>query len=98
MALAVSAGVCNAGRIGTVVTTLGLTPSTVPVCAWASIPAVTIINVAVSIDLMTSPGVIDVPAIKHICLVGNSAAMVQESTRAAVAAAMRWKTCGSIGT
>jgi hypothetical protein len=38
------------------------------------------INVAVSIDLMTSPegfGAIDVPAIKHICLVGNNRAMVQ---------------------
>jgi hypothetical protein len=38
------------------------------------------INVAVSIDLMTNLGVIDVPAIKHICLVGNNRSGVQAST------------------
>jgi hypothetical protein len=37
----------------------------------------TIIHVAVSTDLMTNPGVIDVPAIKHICLVGNNRPWVQ---------------------
>jgi hypothetical protein len=49
-------------------------------CAEAAIA--TNINVAVSIDLMTSPegqsvGVIDARAIKHICLVGNNCAKVQ---------------------
>jgi hypothetical protein len=36
------------------------------ICAWAAVPAATNINVAVSIDLMTSLGSIDKPAIKHI--------------------------------
>src|SRR6266516_5769205 len=61
IALAVSAGVCRAGRIGTVVTGFGLMPgmAAVPdICAWANsgakAPAATDINVAVSIDLMTS--------------------------------------------
>jgi hypothetical protein len=86
MALAVSAGVCSAGRIGTVATGFGLTPgmAAVPdICALAGAPAATNINVAVSIDLMTNPGghcgVIDVQAIKHICLVGNNCTMVQET-------------------
>ncbi len=59
IALAVAAGVCKAGRIGTVVTGFGLTPVTaaVPeVCAWADAPAATNINVAVSIALMRSLG------------------------------------------
>src|SRR5580692_12678261 len=59
IALAVSAGVCKAGRVGVVVTGFGLTPATtaVPdVCAWAEAPAATNINVAVSIALMGSPG------------------------------------------
>jgi hypothetical protein len=55
------------------------------ICAWTDVPAaknavknaVTNINVAASIDLMTNPGSIDVPTIKHICLVGNNRAMVQ---------------------
>jgi hypothetical protein len=78
--LAVSAGVCSAGRIGAVATGFGLTPgmAAVPdICALAGAAAATNINVAVSIDLMTNPGVIDVEAIKHICLVGNSRAGVQ---------------------
>jgi hypothetical protein len=41
----------------------------------------TIIHVAVSTDLMTNPGVIDVPAIKHICLVGNNRPWVQGNQR-----------------
>jgi hypothetical protein len=39
----------------------------------------TIIHVAVSTDLMTNPGVIDVPAIKHICLVGNNRPWVHDT-------------------
>jgi hypothetical protein len=54
--LAVSAGVCKAGRIGTVATCFGLAPAVdgAVVCAVAEAPAATNINVAVSIDLMTS--------------------------------------------
>jgi hypothetical protein len=37
------------------------------------------VNVAASIDLMTNPESIDVPSIKHICLVGNNRAMVQRT-------------------
>jgi len=52
------------------------------ICAFAEAPAATNINVAVSIDLMTSLlttalGSIEERAIKHICLVGNRDAMVQ---------------------
>jgi hypothetical protein len=47
------------------------------ICAVAEVPAATDINVAASIDLMRSLGVIDVGSIKHICLVGNNSAMVQ---------------------
>jgi hypothetical protein len=53
-----------------VVTGFGLTPVTAAVpdiCAWAEAPAATNINVAVSIDLMTSLGSIEERAIKHIC-------------------------------
>src|SRR5665213_909049 len=66
IALAVSAGVCKAGRIGTVATAFGLVPAVdgAVICAWAEVPAATNINVAVSIDLMRSLGVIDVLAIK----------------------------------
>ena len=73
IALAVSAGVCRAGRIGTVVTGFGLAPAVAGgvICAWADAPAATNINVAASIDLMTSLRSIEVRAIKHICLVGN---------------------------
>jgi hypothetical protein len=59
-------------------------------CAWADIPKVpnkvpniktTNIEVADGTDLMTSPdpdfGVIEVPAIKHIWLVGTNSALVQ---------------------
>src|SRR5882757_213587 len=58
MALAVSAGVCSAGRIGTVATGFGLIPVTaaVPdVCACAEAAAATIIKVAAITDLMTIP-------------------------------------------
>jgi hypothetical protein len=81
IALAVSAGDCKAGRTGTVVTGFGLTPVTAAVCARAETAAAAIINVAVSTDLMTNPGVIDVLAIKHICLVGNNRPRVQGTTR-----------------
>jgi hypothetical protein len=84
MALAVSAGVCNAGgRIGVVATAFGLAPAVVGgvVCAWtdcgAEAPKAMDINVAVSIDLMTHPGTIEAHAIKHIWLVGNNSVMVQ---------------------
>src|SRR6202166_1611991 len=79
IAFAVSAGVCKAGRIGTVATVFGFAPAVdgAVTCAWAEATAATNINVAVSIDLMRSLGVIDVRAIKHICLVGNNSAMVQ---------------------
>src|ERR1700738_1708297 len=82
IALAGSAGVCSAGRLGTVVTGLGLAPAVdgAVICAGTEVPAarnaVMQINVAVSIDLMTNPGSIDVAAIKHICLVSNNRAMV----------------------
>jgi hypothetical protein len=51
--------------------------------AWVVAPVATNINVAVSIDLMTSLlmtrlGSIDVSAIKHIWLVGNSRRRVQQ--------------------
>src|ERR1700742_2222186 len=88
IALAVSAGVCTAGRTGTVATGFGLTPGgdCAVNCAWADDPRVTDIKaanteVAVSADLMTSPdpdfGVIDVPTIKHIWLVGSNGALAQ---------------------
>src|ERR1700690_4034677 len=60
IALAVSAGVCSAGRIGTVVTGFGLAPAMKDggvIWACAEAPMATNINVAVSIDLMTSLGV-----------------------------------------
>jgi hypothetical protein len=47
------------------------------ICALAEAAAATNINVAASIDLMGNLGVIDLPGIEHICLVGNSSAMVQ---------------------
>src|ERR1700686_2599846 len=80
IAFAVSAGVCKAGRIGTVATVFGLVPTVVGavICACAEAPAAANINVAVSIDLMRSLGVIDVPGIKHICLVGNNRRRVQQ--------------------
>src|SRR5882724_402746 len=60
MALAVSAGVCKAGRIGMVATGFALAPAVdgAVICAcadcWADAAAATNINVAVSIDLMRS--------------------------------------------
>ncbi len=79
IALAVSAGVCRAGRIGTVVTGFGLAPAVdgAVICAFADAPAATNINVADSIDLMTNLGSIEECAIKHICLVGNNRRRVQ---------------------
>ena len=58
IALAVSAGVCSAGRIGTVVTGFGLAPAVAGGVswAWAEAPIATNIHVAVSNDLMTGPG------------------------------------------
>src|ERR1700736_260997 len=58
IAFAVSAGVCKAGRTGTVVTGFGLAPAVegAVICALAEAPAATNINVAVSIDLMTDLG------------------------------------------
>jgi hypothetical protein len=62
-----------------VVTGFGLVPTVAGGVswAWADAPAAMNINVAVSIDLMTSLGSIEARAIKHICLVGNRDAMVQ---------------------
>lgn len=59
IALAVSAGVCKAGRTGVVATGFGLVPAVVGAvnCACADAPAATNIHVAVSIDLMRSLGV-----------------------------------------
>ena len=62
IALAVSSGFCNAGRIGIVVTGLGLVPAVdggVVICACADVPrsAAATINVAESTDLMTNPGI-----------------------------------------
>jgi hypothetical protein len=56
IALAVSAGVCSAGRIGVVATALGLVPAVDGAvnCAWAGAAKAVNINVAVSIDLMTN--------------------------------------------
>src|SRR5882757_2067649 len=62
IALAVSAGVCSAGRIGTVATVFGLAPavdggvSCANAGSLAKDPSATIINVADSTDLMTNPG------------------------------------------
>ena len=60
MALAVSAGVCTAGRIGTVVTAFGLAPAVEGgvICAKAGSPKAPIAatnKVAESTDLMTNP-------------------------------------------
>jgi hypothetical protein len=83
----VSAGVCNAGRAGTAATGFGLAAAAGGVdCAWADAPKArdikpANIEVADGTDLMTSPdpdvGVIEVPAIKHIWLVGTNSAQVQ---------------------
>ncbi len=86
IAVAVSSGFCSAGRIGIVVTSFGLAPTVEGgvICACAETPenasaAAAIINVAECTDLMTNPGrVIDAQPIKHICLVGNNRAPVQE--------------------
>ena len=61
IAFAVSSGFCIAGRIGIVVTGLGLAPTVEGgvICACACEAAKTeaaIINVAESTDLMTNPG------------------------------------------
>jgi hypothetical protein len=59
IALAVSAGVCKAGRVGRLVTGFGLMPAAaaVPdVCAWAEAATAMNINVAVSVALMGSLG------------------------------------------
>src|SRR5450432_2490196 len=82
IALAVSAGVCSAGRIGMGATGFGLVPTVdgAVICALAEAPAATNINVAVSIDLMRSLRVIAEPAIKHICLVRNNSSGVQQMT------------------
>jgi hypothetical protein len=50
----------------------------VAICALADAPAVTNINVVVSIDLMTSLRSIEVAEIEHICLVGNNRLGVQQ--------------------
>src|SRR5882672_9951908 len=68
IALAVSAGVCSAGRIGTVATAFGLVPAVdggvncARTGSLAKGPIATIINVADSIDLMTNPGIREVIA------------------------------------
>jgi hypothetical protein len=80
IALAVSAGVCNAGRAATAAASLGLGPAeagAVAGCAPAEAPATAHINVADSIDLMRSLGIIDPLRINHIWLIGDSDAMVQ---------------------
>src|SRR6478752_9009422 len=81
IALAVSAGVCKAGRIGTVATGFGLAPAVdgAVICALTGAPAAMNINVAVSIDLMTSLRSIEARATKHICLVGDSRRRVQQN-------------------
>src|SRR5258708_17723508 len=81
IALAVSAGVCKAGRIGTVATCFGLAPAVdgAVICALAGAAVATNINVAVSIDLMTSLKSIEECATKHICLVGDSRRRVQQN-------------------
>src|ERR1700722_6703701 len=72
---AVSAGDCSAGRTGTVATCLDLAVEG-GVWACAEAMAATNINVAVSIDLMTttlrSIASIDASPIKHICWVGTN--------------------------
>ena len=57
IAFAVSAGVCSAGRIGTVATAFGLAPAVVGgvICARAETAQTSNTNVAASIDLMTNP-------------------------------------------
>src|SRR6516165_10354336 len=87
IALAVSAGVCSAGRMGTVAAVFGLTlavglpPAVGLVLAlagaviWACADAswTARINIAASIDLMTNPvEVIEAAIMKHICLVSNN--------------------------
>jgi hypothetical protein len=69
-----------------VVTGFGLVPTVAGavICALAEAPAATHINVAASIDLMGSLGVIDAHAIKHICLVGDRDAMVQRRMTGAI--------------
>ena len=97
IALAVSSGFCRAGRIGIVVTGLGLAPAVDGGVNWAwaddpntiKMDAETI-NVAENTDLMTNPkaireGILErsltSPPIKHICLVGNNCASVQGPER-----------------
>src|SRR6476661_1045018 len=74
MALAVSAGLCKAGRTRTVATGFGLAPVVdgAVICAWAEAPEAININVAVSIDLMTSLRSLKSAQLKHICLVGHN--------------------------
>src|SRR5258705_339010 len=74
MALAVSAGLFKAGRIGTVATPLGFAPlgDGALICPWGGAPEVTKINVAVSTDLMTSLKSLNSAQFKHICLVGHN--------------------------
>jgi hypothetical protein len=74
MALAVSAGLCKAGRIGTVATGFGLAGVVdgAVICAWAEALEATNINVAVSTDLMTSLESLKSAQFKHICLVGHN--------------------------
>jgi hypothetical protein len=79
IALAVSAGVCNAGRAATAAACLGLVlpeAGAVEVCAPAEAPAAAQINIAGSIDLMGSPGIIDALRINHIWLIGDRDAVV----------------------
>jgi hypothetical protein len=78
--LAVSAGVCNAGRAATAAASLGLAPAeagAVEGSAPAAAPAAAHINVADSIDLMRNFGIIDVLRINHIWLVGDRDAVVR---------------------
>src|ERR1700733_15261272 len=79
IALAVSAGDCNAGRAGTVATCFGLAPAVdgVVVWAWTAAMVATNVNVAISIDLMTVLKSIDEAPIKHICWGKTNAGAVE---------------------
>ena len=54
--------------MGTVAACFGLAPAAAGavICAWTDTPVATIINVAVSIDLMKISGSVANPEIKHI--------------------------------
>src|SRR4051794_3794529 len=72
IALAVSAGVCSAGRTGTVATGFGLTPAAGgAVCAAAGNAALAMTRLAAIADLMTILQV-EARVLNHTCLIATN--------------------------